>query len=244
MPVFNGGSLLQRSLQSIVDQTIADFYDLELFLVDNNSTDNSILQATTFLFQHKKKISYDFLRCEAKGIVPALNTGLYRILGEQKKFDFIARLDADDKWHPKKLENQLDFLRKNPHTHICGTQICRVDPQGIPLVDQFKYPTSDTDIKARLLNGDNALAHPSVVIRPEVFLRTGGYDNTYPIAEDYHLWLKALKWYNFANLDEVLMDYTVTHNPKYNPLTPKYCMLAMKQAYQRLHPVEENDSQK
>ena len=37
MPVYNGGMLLKRALQSIVDQTISDYYDLHLFLIDNNS---------------------------------------------------------------------------------------------------------------------------------------------------------------------------------------------------------------
>lgn len=234
MPVFNGGDFLKRSISSILEQTILDFADLHLFLVDNNSTDNSILEASSMLFGNKQ-INYDFFRCKEKGIVPALNTGLYKILGGQKEFDYVARMDADDKWYPRKLEKQLDFMLKNPDIHICGTQINRVGLDGSIAEGQHRYPTLDGDIKQQLSLGNNSLAHPSVLVRPEVFLRTGGYDNTYPIAEDYHLWLKAMKWYKFANLSEVLMDYTVSHNPNYNPLTPKYAMLAMNQAYQRLH---------
>lgn len=235
MPVFNGGILLQRALQSILDQTVAGFYDLHLFLVDNNSTDNSILEAGSFLFDNKKKISYDFYRCEQKGIVPALNTGLFKILGGNKEFDLVARLDADDKWHPKKLEIQSKFMTINKDVDISGTQINRVDTNLNSLPEQFLYPTQDGEIKKQLSLGNNAMAHPSVLVRPKVFIRTGGYDNTYPIAEDYHLWLKAMKWFKFANTEQVLIDYTVSHNPNYNPLTPKYAMIAMNQAYQRLH---------
>lgn len=238
MPVYNGGILLKRALQSVVDQTISDYYDLHLFLIDNNSTDNSVIEAGAFMMDaiaRNKNISYDFYRCSQKGIVPALNTGLFKILGGNKEFDLIARLDADDKWHPKKLEIQSKFMVMNKNIHICGTQIFRVDSNQVPLQEQYLYPIEDGDIKQQLSLGNNALAHPSVVIRPEVFIRTGGYDNTYPIAEDYHLWLKAMKWFNFHNINEALTDYTVSHNPKYNPLTPKYAMIAMNTAYSKLH---------
>lgn len=238
MPVYNGGSLLKRALQSILDQTAAEYMDLHLFLVDNNSTDNSIVDAGVFLFDNRKtNIAFDLFRCEQKGIVPALNTGLFKILGGNKEFDLIARLDADDKWHPTKLEIQARFMTMHKDVHICGTQINRMDQNQIQIPGNFPvYPTVDGDIKMQLSLGNNAIAHPSVVVRPEIFIRTGGYDNTYPIAEDYHLWLKAMKWFNFHNIDQKLVDYTVSHNPQYNPLTPKYAMLAMNQAYFRLHP--------
>jgi glycosyltransferase involved in cell wall biosynthesis len=154
--------------------------------------------------------------------------------------NLIARLDADDTWHPTKLEKQVEFLEKNPDIHILGTQILRVSPDNFSVLpEQVRYPTEDTDIRRMLFSGNNAIAHPSVVFRPEVILRTGGYDNTYPIAEDYHLWLKAAQWFNFANLEDTFVLYTVSHNPKYNPKTPQLCCMAMRTALEFLHKPKE-----
>ena len=45
----------------------------------------------------------------------------------------------------------------------------------------------------------------------------------FPLAEDLHLWLKALPHFSFSNIDEVLVDYTQKKNPAYNPAVPLLC---------------------
>lgn len=240
MPVFNGGKKLAKAIDSVLTQTYPREY-ITLFLVDNMSTDFSVANAIQTLedynqsekYQAISKVNYRHLFCTQPGIVPALNKGLFAIMGESG-FDLVARLDADDTWMPDKLEKQVQFMIDNPKVDILGTNILRVDQNGNTL-GEFTYPSEDKQIKEMLFGGQNAIAHPSVVFRPDVILRTGGYDNTYPIAEDYHLWLKAAKWFTLANLNEVLIKYTVSHNPKYNPLCPQMACMAMKQAYQRLH---------
>lgn len=228
MPVRNGGEKLIRSVQSVVAQTIPR-NQVHLFVVDNGSTDEILIDVDEML------LTYDWtlLECDEPGIVPALNTGLIQILGSGK-YDYIARLDADDFWYPEKLTKQLAFMEAHPDIDVVGTQIRRVDLDLNPIPGEFRYPTTDSEIKQWLLRGHNALAHPSVMIRAKFFLRTGGYDNTYPIAEDYHLWLKGIPFSKYANLDEVLIDYTVSHNPKYNPHCPQLACMAMKAAL-RLH---------
>lgn len=237
MPVFNGGDKLINAVESILAQTYPT-NRMRLIMVDNNSTDNAIQQVDERLCQWDEIgnpiLNWTLLHCKDPGIVPALNTGLFHILSGDREYDLIARLDADDVWHPEKIAKQVAFMKAHPEVHILGTQINQVTPDGKAL-GVLRHPEADEEIKQKLLAGQNAVAHPSVVIRPEIFLRTGGYDNMYPIAEDYHLWLKALRWYNFANVPEVLMDYTVSHNPKYNPLCPQLACMAAKQAYQRLH---------
>jgi hypothetical protein len=62
-------------------------------------------------------------------------------------------------------------------------------------------------------------------------LRVGGYDDTYPIAEDHHLWLRCIRWFNFANIPEVMVDYTSTNNPNYDA---KYPLLASEAQFKSL----------
>ena len=224
LPTFNGGKKLQIAIKSILEQTYPKAY-MKLFLVDNNSADFSV-ELMEILYKEKfveAGLEYKLLSCKEQGIVPTLNTGLFSILAEN--FDLIARLDADDYWMSEKIAMQVDFMLENPQISILGTGISYIEPNGTDL-GPVMYPTSNEDIKTLLFDGCNAIAHPSVVYRPDIFLKIGVYDNTYPLAEDYHLWLKAAPYFSFANLGQCLTKYTKSHNAKYNPLTPKYACMA------------------
>ncbi len=54
------------------------------------------------------------------------------------------------------------------------------------------------------------LLHPSVMLRREVFVRHGGYDEAASHAEDYALWVRLMPHARFGNCPRVLMDYTLS----------------------------------
>ena len=218
IPVKNCELTIEKSINSVLKQSFQNF---EIVLIDNNCTDK-----TVELAQDLAKDKLKVFSCPEPGIVPALNFGLQKI-----QTDFIARQDGDDVWYPQKLEEQISFLDNNEDIDICGTQIRLVNSDGEIIDDSFRYPTNDQEIKSWLLMGKNSIAHPSVVFRKSILLRVGGYDDTYPIAEDHHLWLRCIKWFNFANLPEVLIDYNSNHNPNYDP---KYPLLASEAQFKYL----------
>jgi len=216
MPVHNCEKTLVRSLSSLADQTYRDF---ETIFVDNNSTDRSIEIAKDF----KETANIKFVECKIKGIVPTLNTGVAAAQG-----NWIARQDGDDYWYPTKLEKQMKFLEENPDVSILGTRLRLLSPDGdVEEIGTFglpvKYPTGDQSIKTGLLHGQNMLCHPSVVVAKRVFLECGGYENIFPMAEDLHLWMKAIPFFKFANLEEVLIDYTQTKSENYDARIPLLC---------------------
>ena len=217
VPVKNCETTIERSIDSVLKQTYENF---ELIIINNNCTDNTIKLVKKFNDERIKIIS-----CTTPGIVPALNTGLREATG-----DYIARQDGDDYWYPEKLKKQV-YVLDNSSADICGTQINVVDENYKIVDDSFRYPLKDKPIKSWLLTGKNAIAHPSVVFRKEVLLRVGGYDDSYPIAEDHHLWLRCIRWFNFFNLPEVLVDYTAIHNPLYDP---KYPLLSSEAQFKLL----------
>jgi len=225
IPVHNCEKTLRRSLDSIYDQE--SFQDFEIIAVLNNCTDNSegiLLSYLNSNFQHM-----EILRCSEAGIVPTLNTGI-----PYCRADVIARMDGDDYWYPTKLKKQWDFLQENPSIDIVGTQLRQVDQNGNPINASLVHPLTDVEIKKKLLSGYNSIVHPSVVFRKRIFLRAGTYDDHYRFAEDYHFWLKCCKWYKFANLDEVLIDYTVWHNNEYDPTIVHHVRDIMNYLYQNI----------
>jgi glycosyltransferase involved in cell wall biosynthesis len=215
MPVHNGSKTIERAINSVFDQKNVDI-DYRLCVVLNNCTDNT----EDIVKSCKWNDKIDILKCDTKGIVPALNTGLYFCLS--RGATLIARQDADDKWHPKKLQTQIEYLRENPNVDICGTSLRYVKPDTFEPTHEMKYPTEHEQCVGWLLKSQNPIAHPSVVFRSKILERCGGYDNSLPLAEDMSLWFRAIiNGYRLGNIEYPLVDYTFVPNPRYNPAAPQ-----------------------
>ncbi len=226
MPVHNGEKTLRRALQSIADQTYRDF---ETVFVNNNCTDSSLDIAADFIDAANIRV----VDCAPPGIVPALNCGI------QNSFaPLVARQDADDYWHPTKLEKQVKFLDENLDVGIVGTLLQLVSEDGekedIGTFGQpVKYPSDDYRIKLALCSGQNPFCHPSVVMRRELFYKVGGYTELFHLAEDMELWFKFLPHTKFANIPEILIDYTQTHREDYDPRVVVYMASWYFDAYKK-----------
>ena len=93
IPVFNGGRVLAEAIDSVLAQTRAPE---QILVVDDGSTDATAEVAAAY----GTRLSYVFQ--ENLGPAAARNAGMKMVTGE-----FVAFLDADDWWHPEKLEKQL-----------------------------------------------------------------------------------------------------------------------------------------
>jgi glycosyltransferase involved in cell wall biosynthesis len=105
VPVFNGEKYLGEALQSILRQT---HRPLEIIVADDGSTDGTaaVVSAYGARVRHLKQSN--------SGPAAARNLGLRAAQG-----DFVAFLDADDLWHPEKLERQLARFQARPELDYC-----------------------------------------------------------------------------------------------------------------------------
>ena len=206
---------LERSINSVLNQTVFNETDMFLTVVINGPIDGSGAIAHR-ISQKCPKISITY---SDPGIVPALNRGLKTA----RASDFIARIDADDFWYPEKIEKQLKLFKENSDLDILGTQIRLVSPETwAPTGVSNDYPLDHYNMRNWLKANRNPIAHPSVLFKSHILNKVGGYDDIFPMAEDMWLWVKAvLCGYTLGNTNEVLVDYTSTHNPKYRPVVPQ-----------------------
>jgi glycosyltransferase involved in cell wall biosynthesis len=200
MPCHNVAATIDETRQSLVEQTHSNF---EIVAVDDGSTDNSLelLQAWA---QRDKRVRV--LARPHAGIIEALNNGLQSCQG-----DYIARMDADDLAHPQRLEKQAAFLDSHPDVAVASCLI-----EGFPkdelregyriYIDWLNSLVSHEDIMRELFV-ESPLAHPSAMLRRDVFLEAGGYqEHGWP--EDYDLWLHlAQSGQRFAKVPEVLLSW-------------------------------------
>src|SRR5712692_6205416 len=109
VPVFNGERYLAEALESILKQS---YRPLEIIVVDDGSTDGT----ANVVARYGAKVRC--LRQPNSGPAIARNLGLSAATGE-----FVAFLDADDLWHPEKLERQMARFQARPELDACVAHV-------------------------------------------------------------------------------------------------------------------------
>ena len=190
MPVRNGAAWLDRSLGSILAQS---YERLEVIVVDDGSADRSAeIAAST---GDSRVI---VMREPARGLTPSLNRAIGRSRGP-----LIARMDADDVSQPDRLARQVALLEARPDVGMVGTGWVETASTG--QVVRVVRPPEDDETLRRLLIRVNPFVHASVVMRRSALEQAGGYDETFPVAQDYDLWLRLGAVTRLANLGDPLL---------------------------------------
>jgi glycosyltransferase involved in cell wall biosynthesis len=194
MPVRDGSRWLREAIRSILDQTLTDF---ELIIVDDGSIDDSpdIIRSIS-----RGDPRIRAIRLDRQGLVAALNSGLSESRGQ-----FIARLDADDRTHPLRLQRQAEYMDCHPDVGLLGTWANQIDEQGS--VMRALRPQTGSEALKIMLQRTNPFVHSSVMLRALDLRKVGFYRRAFEGAEDYDLWLRMSERAAIANLPENLVDY-------------------------------------
>lgn len=135
IPLYNAEKYIEEAIISVKKQT---WPNTEIIVIDDGSTDNSLVIATIFEAGNIKILHQD-----NKGASAARNKGL-----QEAKGDYIQFLDADDFISPNKIEEQLKILSITPDYLSAGPTIHFIngdDPyKNLPVLDWFKDGIDDT----------------------------------------------------------------------------------------------------
>lgn len=193
MPVHNGARFLREAMVSVLSQT---YVDLELLVVDDDSSDASVLIARGFTDRRVRCLSGHGRR----GLAGTLNLGLEAAAGE-----YVARLDQDDVSHPDRIAKQVAWLDGHSDVALVGGLARLIDEEG-RRIGVVRRPVSRVGIRWYSLL-ENPLIHSTAMFRLAVVRSLGGYDDALPLAEDFDLWGRILQTHQVDNLDEPLVDY-------------------------------------
>jgi len=126
------------------------------------------------------------LRQNNMGVSTARNNGVM-----MASHEWIAFLDSDDTWHPKKLAFQVAHHKKNPDSKVSYTdEVWIRNGKEWPVPKKFHKPERVTFENSL---GYCNIAPSSVLINKTYFDKIGGFDESFEVCEDYDLWLRVLK---------------------------------------------------
>ena len=187
VPTYNRAHCLSRALDSILNQTHPIN---EIIVVDDGSNDHTY----ELLKQHYPQINYHFQTNQ--GVSTARNYGI-----QLAQSPWIALLDSDDAWHPKKIETQFQALRDQP-TALCHTNEVWIR-HGVRVNAMKKHRKGSDNLFERSL--ERCLISPSsALIKKDLLISIGLFDEDLPACEDYDLWLRITAHQTTTFVDEAL----------------------------------------
>jgi teichuronic acid biosynthesis glycosyltransferase TuaG len=190
IPTYNAESYIERTIESILGQSYTNF---ELILVDDCSNDDTWKIISSFSAKNK---NIQCIRLDKNSGGPARprNIGI-----KNAKSNLIAFCDADDLWHPIKLESQLNILQRKKANLVC-TQIVEFNQNDIlQTVLQPIYLDTISEIGYCSTFLKDRIATSSVLCKKVDVIEVGGFDEAKSLVavEDYDLWLRLLELPNY-----------------------------------------------
>jgi glycosyltransferase involved in cell wall biosynthesis len=177
IPTYNYGRFVGGAVESALCQTWRG--GVEVIVVDDGSGDDTRRRLEPYL----DRIRY--LHQENRGPSAARNTGIRAARGE-----WVALLDADDRWHPEKTQVELEAAARAGGCDFIGAPRCRKPmPERLP-----------RDVEIRRLGVEdflrgNPVTPSSTIVRRVCFDRVGVFDESLRFAEDRDMWLRLVVHY-------------------------------------------------
>lgn len=207
IPLYNKEKLIGDTIQTVLNQTFQDF---EIVVVNDGSTDNSVAEV--------EKINDPRIRLinqKNAGVSVARNRGIQEAKGE-----YVAFLDADDKWHQDYLGVIDKLIKKYPECDVFSARYQFIDEYG-------HYSDSiirGIDCKCSSCRLDNyfhvaSISHPpiwtsAVVVSRQALISVGGFPIGVTTGEDLLTWAKLALKYKIVLCNRVLaIYYTPTTGP-------------------------------
>jgi glycosyltransferase involved in cell wall biosynthesis len=201
IPAYNAEATLDDTLNSVRSQT---HRNLEIVVVDDGSADDTVLVA-------QRHCAIDarvrVIRQNNAGVAAARNAGIIATSGR-----FVAPIDADDLWAPRKIERQLRAAAKHPgKVGLVYTWFSVIDRNNRVLMHEDRANAEGMVLRDLLMrnlvgNGSSALMLRSAIEAVglyDVSLRERGFEG----AEDFKMYLQIAERYEFALVPDYLTGY-------------------------------------
>jgi glycosyltransferase involved in cell wall biosynthesis len=189
LPVYNASEHLEEAIDSILQQTFRDF---EFLIIDDGSTDLSADIVRSYSDERIRFVQND----KNRGLTFTLNRGL-----QLASCELVARMDADDISYPQRLEKQVRYFQDHPDCVLLSNAVRYISADKQKTRDVF----FNNDFIYYNLIFTCFLNTPVTMYKRSVIVGEGGYQTEY--AEDFNLYWRISRKYEFFHDNEILLDY-------------------------------------
>lgn len=193
LPVFNGEEYLKQSIESCLNQT---FGNLELIIVNDASTDNSLDIALSYAESDKRVRIHN--NDTNQNLPSSLNIG-----HKLAKGNLLTWTSHDNYFNPDAIEKMTEALEKNI-ADVVYTDYSIIEASG-----EFRRKVIHNKYSDILLGN---IVGACFLYKREVFIRNGGYNENLYTVEDYDFWLRCHIHSKFYHLPEDLYNYRSHRN--------------------------------
>lgn len=198
MTFFNeSAALLKRSVDSILNQTFQDF---EFIIIAGNPENISGIEFLKGMSSGNNKIIFQI--AEKKLLMTVCLNRAIRLA----KGKYIALQESDDESLPERLERELAIMENNEAIDVVGTAIAYINDADKRLLVKRFYP----EHPRKAFNRFTAIAHPTYLLKKELFERYGYYNESEEVrhSPDHELWCRwIIQGVRFYNIPEVMFNY-------------------------------------
>ena len=224
IPCYQAEKTLIRAVKSILEQSLQVS---EIIIIDDGCTDNTLRIARQLALNYKGLISIVHFDLN-KGVSEARNAGWNRA-----SYPYIAFLDADDVWHPRKIEIQYNFFISNPNYDLVGHDH-QIKVNTSQAFDTLPLNFKSTSIGRLKMLFFTPFAVPTVMVKKKIPYR---FNATMRYAEDYLLWLQIV--FSGKEACKISLPLAATFKPNYGASGLSANMFEMEkgvhQAYKNLY---------
>jgi glycosyltransferase involved in cell wall biosynthesis len=192
MPTYDRLEFLPATVQSVLAQTLKEW---ELIIADDGSGE----QTRAYLHSlDDPRVKVLWLPHTGRPSV-VTNRALREARGE-----YVAFIDSDDLWDPRKLHLQVQSLRAHPERRWSYTKFAVIDGSGQPIVHASRtaWPTPTGWILEKLLREVTVIAQPSVLVSRQLLEQLGAFDEELLMCYDDELWFRLAAHCEIDGIDE------------------------------------------
>ena len=196
VPAYNGEDVIGGAVETALAQTLES---LEVVVVDDGSTDRTAERVASYAADDAR---VRLVKQGNSGVAAARNRGVAEARG-----GYIAFLDQDDRWHPRKLDLQAVVLDADPSVALVGCRSALIDREG-RLLGWRLGGNASGDVHEEMLEWDMVSGGSVALVRRDAITTAGGFDTTLPIRSDWDMWIKLTRQHHFTTVTRTLVGYT------------------------------------
>ncbi len=184
IPTYNASQFIEETIKSVQSQT---FNHWEIIVVDDCSKDDTVSKVQKMI-DSDNRISLIKLDVNYGGPAGPRNIGISKSIGK-----YIALLDSDDIWHPKKLEIQMQYMKSSSASFICSMMQDFTCTSGISFknIDISTISISRINYLRQSLRA--SIPASSILIEKDIVNKIKFFESiSFKAVEDYHCWLRVL----------------------------------------------------